>query len=288
MENTIILTLSLGAALAGNIIKKLYIKADNRFCGSFFYTFGVGLICATVLFIWGGLGEVSSFTLLLGVIFGLVTALQCVTNLLALQIGPLSYTSVIISFSTLISALSGVVWFGESIGILQIVGILLMLASFWLANGKDANGKRASIKWLILCSVAFFATGAIGILQKLHQSSPHKEELNAFLIVAFAVSSTLSGILFLFLQSRTRSEKKEMSTKKCSLMLLLLGLLAVGGFCVAVNNKFNLYLSGVIPSAVFFPLVNGGGLILTTLAALLIFRERLTVKQWIGVGLGIA
>lgn len=62
----------------------------------------------------------------------------------------------------------------------------------------------------------------------------------------------------------------------------------VSGACVAVNNKFNLYLSGVMDSAVFFPVVNGGGLVLTTLAAVLLFKEKLSKKQWIGVVLGIA
>ena len=60
------------------------------------------------------------------------------------------------------------------------------------------------------------------------------------------------------------------------------------GACVAVNNKFNLYLSGVMDSAVFFHIVNGGGLVLTTLAAVLLFKEKLSTKQWIGVVLGIA
>ena len=31
----------------------------------------------------------------------------------------------------------------------------------------------------------------------------------------------------------------------------------------------------------------GGGLVLTTLAAVLLFKERLSVKQWIGVAFGI-
>jgi len=41
-------------------------------------------------------------------------------------------------------------------------------------------------------------------------------------------------------------------------------------------------------SAVFFPIVNGGGLVLTTFAAVLLFKEKLSKKQWIGVVLGIA
>ena len=68
----------------------------------------------------------------------------------------------------------------------------------------------------------------------------------------------------------------------------MLGIMVAGGVCVAVNNKLNLYLSGVMDSAVFFPIVNGGGLVLATLAAVLLFREKLSKKQWIGVAFGIA
>ena len=56
--------------------------------------------------------------------------------------------------------------------------------------------------------------------------------------------------------------------------------LAVGGVLQAVNHKLNLYLSGVMDSAVFFPIVNGGGLVLTTLLAVPLFRERLAGRQW--------
>ena len=49
-----------------------------------------------------------------------------------------------------------------------------------------------------------------------------------------------------------------------------------------MDNRF-----GGMDSAVFFPIVNGGGLVLSTLAAVLIFKEKLNKKQWIGITLGI-
>ena len=86
--------------------------------------------------------------------FGAITALQGITNIAALQVGPMSYTSVIISFSTLISALSGVLFFDESLGWAQIVGIVLMLVSFILAAKSDSGEKKANVKWLFLCLIA--------------------------------------------------------------------------------------------------------------------------------------
>ena len=66
----------------------------------------------------------------------------------------------------------------------------------------------------------------------------------------------------------------------------MLVLFAIGGVTAALNNQFNLYLSGVMPSAVFFPIVNGGGLVLSTAASVLLFREKLSVRQWIGLAMG--
>lgn len=286
MENGILLTVSLVAALGGSIFKKLYTNRDSRLSGSFAYTAVGCLVAAAVLFAWGGFGKASLFTVLLGVLFGAVTALQGVTNMAALQVGPLSYTTVIISFSTLISALSGVLFFGESIGLWQIIGMALMLASFALANGGENGGKRANLRWLLLCVVAFLATGAIGVMQKIHQSSAFKEELNAFLVIAFAVSAFLSGVVALLLRKKESGSEENRNDRGG--MMLLIFLMLVSGVCVAVNNKLNLYLSGVIDSVIFFPVVNGGGLVLTTLASLLIFKERLRGKQWIGILHGIA
>ena len=62
--------------------------------------------------------------------------------------------------------------------------------------------------------------------------------------------------------------------------------MAVSGIAVALNNRLNLLLSGLLDSSVMFPVVNGGGLILTTLSATLLFRERLSGKQWIGMAIG--
>ena len=210
-------------------------------------------------------------------------------NIAALQVGPMSYTSVIISFSTLISALSGVLFFDESLGWAQIVGIVLMLVSFILAAKSDSGEKKANVKWLFLCLIAFAATGGIGVMQKVHQSSVYRNELNAFLIIAFVSSAVFCAIFALLLKRREglSTNEKEKRNKSRMLIWLLIGIMVINGACVAVNNKFNLYLSGVMDSAIFFPIVNGGGLVLTTLAAVLLFKERLSVKQWIGVAFGI-
>ena len=288
MGITYTLILSLAAALGVSIAKKYYADKNSMGISGGFIFNAVGcLFAAVILLCWGGFGPSSVFTIVLGVVFGVVTALQGITNIAALQVGPMSYTTVIISFSTLISALSGVMFFDEILGWAQIVGIVLMLASFVLAAKSDSSEKKANLKWLFLCLISFVATGGVGVMQKVHQSSEYREELNAFLIVAFVSSAILCTIFALLLKRNDRRSAADKNNANKKLFGCLLGIMIVNGACVAVNNKFNLYLSGVMDSAVFFPIVNGGTLVLTTLAAVLLFKEKLSKKQWIGVVFGI-
>ena len=54
-----------------------------------------------------------------------------------------------------------------------------------------------------------------------------------------------------------------------------------------MNNKLNLYLSGVIDSMLFFPLVNGGNIILATIMSFAVFHEKLSKRQWCGILVGM-
>lgn len=118
MNNAVLLIISLAAALGGNVVKKQYTdKKSNGFSGFFNFNAVSCAVATLVLPLWGGIGSVSWFTVLLGIVFGVVTALQGITNLFALESGPLSYTTVIISFSTLIPALLGIAFFGEEAGL---------------------------------------------------------------------------------------------------------------------------------------------------------------------------
>ena len=284
------LALSLTAGLVSNICRKYFtVKSSSGTSGRAVYSAITSVVAALILLLWGGFGTASLFTIWFGVLFGAVTAIQTIANVSAINCGPMSYTSIFISFSVLISALSGVLIFGEdSLEIIQIVGIALMLVSIVLsANGKS-DGKRINLKWFILSFIAFLLTGAIGIMQKIHQTSDYKAELSAFLVIAFVTSALISAIFAFIKRNKANvaaSESKSQGGKKIALTLL--SVMAVAGLCVAANNKFNLYLTGVLPTAIFFPIYNVGILILTTLSAIFIFKERLSLKQWIGVAIGI-
>lgn len=297
----LLFVLTLAANLTAAILQTRFARrTGGGMAALFLYTAASTAVGALAVFLLSGCRlQFSLFTTGLAFLFGMVVCLQQLTLLLALSRGPLSYTTVIVSLSTLITALSGVLFWQETLKPLQFLGIALMILCLILSVKKEPvkqekeTGKRALSGWLVLSLLSMALNGGVGILQKTHQSSVHREELPAFLVVAFVVSAVFSGFCCLFFTIRARRENKEprsgenaVRLPRCSSRLMVIFLIA--GVCVALCHCINLYLSGVVAAAVFFPIVNGGALMLTTLASLIFFRERLGVPQWLGLASGAA
>ena len=283
-----LLILSFVFCVIAYITNSLFAKKISS-TGSDYYFFMMvqALVCGTtILIISGGISKASSFSILFGVLFGAVCTFQTLTYLKALSIGPFSYTTVMVSLSTVIPTLSGLFW-GETISVAQIIGIVLMIICIALSPEKkeDTDAKKASTKWLVLSLVSTVLNGTIGVLQKIHQTSEHRDESPVFLISAFSVMIIIvvSILIARKIKYKDSGDAKISFRFKLSHILILLG----SGVALGVSHVVNLFLSGQLPAAVLFPIINICPLVLTTLAATVIFREKLSVKRWIGLAIGI-
>lgn len=233
----------------------------------------------------GSLCMPSAYTLCLGLVFGLATALCAILNMKALENGPLSYTGVICSCAMVIPALSGLAFFGESVSVSQYAGIVLMIVSFACAVDKSNDESGMTFKWMLLCLGSFLFSGSVGVMQKVHQSSPHKDELGIFLVIAFIVSAVFSTALSIFYK-RKQGDKITILQKGRIGKFIVVSIIC--GIGIALCNQINMYLAGVMESIIFYPVVNGAGMLLTSAAGLIIWKEKFTAKQWVGLATGAA
>ena len=225
----------------------------------------------------------SVFSVLLGAALAVANILSLEGLLQAQACGSFAYTSVIVALSAIIPSMSGPVLFGEKVTVSQFAGIGLMIICIILSPGNDGGERRAvNLKWLLFCTVAFVFSGAVGVVQKIHQNNAaHKAEMPALLLICFFVA--LSGIRLI--TERRRMKKSGESLNKLTLAVLLFP--AVSGLCFAFPHTINLFLSGRLASVVFFPTINLCPMLLTMLYAVFGFKERLTAKQWAGIAVGI-
>ncbi|MBR7098139.1 MAG: hypothetical protein IKC59_01875, partial [Clostridia bacterium] len=129
MPIPLLLVATLSANLLSNIFRTRFSRRkDVRSFDHHFFNTLVSLVsAATVLLLFHSRMTFSATTVFLGLLFGAVNAIQQITFSQALSIGTLSYTYMIMSMSTVLSALSGAVFWQEELDLLSVVGLALMV-----------------------------------------------------------------------------------------------------------------------------------------------------------------
>ena len=286
----ILLVVSLIFNVATGVAQKLYNKtAPAGRESNWFYNTCMGVACLVFILIYsidptaaepfGAITDFSFASAGLGILFGILVLAQSYTFMWALEIGPFSYTTVIVSLATLIASVSGL-FFGESIDLFQYFGMGIMVFCIIFSTDRNNGTRKSSLKWLVIALVSCLTNGFVGIMQKIHQSTEYKAQSTAFLVSAFAFMTAASALLWLYERKKSGKDRFDPNAKQIAFAL-------VSGATFAVPHIANLYLAGAMPSAVFFPIINTGGLILTLIAATLLFKEKLSRLQWIGIALGL-
>ncbi len=293
IPNAVLLPVTMASCLGNALLVNYFSKSISASSRSrFFYSFASSVVSALFLLFYSAFElKFSFYTLYVGVFFGIATAMMAIFMMAAVSIGPLSYTIVIVSSSAVITSLSGL-FFGEKITPLKWIGIVLMGICLVLAGlkPKGEEEKGFSLKWLFFSLMAAFSTVAVGFMQKIHQKSSHSDELPLLLFITFVFSAASSVILYLLARKKEDSvlAKCKSSDSRRRIIVITAVCFVTSGIALALNNIINLYLVGVMDSAVFFPIAEGGHLILCTLSGLILFRERLSRNQYIGLICGIS
>ena len=248
------------------------------------YLFNAVLSFGAVIFFLftGNVFRMSVFSFVMAFVFAIATIFAQVFLTLAMGCGPMSFSILFTYLGTMIiPTIYSMIFLGQMPGVFQWVGFGFMLLSVVLSVDLKQKGEHAmSVKWLILTLGGFVMWGLVGVCQQIHQSSTHANEINGFLFFSFIM---MTAILYLFFWvSKKRGEAQNYRVKsKASIFVLLMGLAT--GFI----NLINLYLAGVMPGIIFFPIASGGVIILSGLAAIIVFKEWLDKKQVAAVIAGV-
>ncbi|MBO5220671.1 MAG: hypothetical protein J6C52_14685 [Clostridia bacterium] len=276
----LLLTASVAVNVTGSSINNRFSKSGSETTADkFAYNLLASAAALAVVAIFGGSLRLSLTTFLLGILFGICNGCSFICRTFALAEGPMSLTLLIGSCGMLIPTVAGTIFWHEPISPLQIFGIALMLYALSLIMGvgtKPREGKL-SFRWILFSAGSFLCTGFISVMQKVQQSSAHPDERGGFLLTSFAVALAINGLMLL--ASGKKAAKRPGSQSAGGLLT---------GCCTGANHMLNLYLSGVIPAVIFFPLVNGGGILLSALVGRLLFGEVCSKRQYLGFALGLA
>ena len=213
-------------------------------------------------------------TLLYGVLFGVVTIIAQWCYTVALGKGPTSICAMVYSFGFIFPTVSGPIFWNESFGITTLIGLLIAVLAIIASAFTDKKGNKNGIGFIIPNIVAMVASGGLGILQKVHQQSADKHNLDGFLVIAFIIATLISLVMTLCVKDNAEKLKPSVFP-------------VLAGVCFGLASMVNTMLAGRMESTILFPTLNIGVMMACLVAGIVIFKEKPTKPQIIAFALGI-
>lgn len=216
-------------------------------------------------------------TFALGLLFIIVFNLMAATSQ---QLG-VSAASVATKMSLVIPVLVGVLIYKEELGAFKILGIVLALAAVYFASVKEKSTafKMAS---LLLPFLTFMGSGAIDAsLGYFQRELITPAELPLFSATVFACAAFV-GILFILFKSLKKPLKVKVNLRN-----------VLGGICLGILNYFSIYFllralqNNSLNSASIFTINNVAIVMFSTLFGILLFKEKISTKNWGGIILAV-
>lgn len=235
-----------------------------------FFMFVIAFIATVLARIWS-LSSVSAFSVMMAAFYGVFLVFGQTFLIKAMDFGSVSLSSLFYSFGFLLPTVAGVMLYKESVSLSQIISVLLIVLSLIITTERDG---KVSGKWFSLILIAFLCNGAVGIVQKIFRMSEFGHEQSGFMMLSFFFGAVAS---FIFMPKRNFSFPPKDFLKVVSGSGITLGLV----------NVINVYISGVLPSIIVFPGVNGGGIIASSVLARIFIGEKLSARKKIGIAVGI-
>lgn len=278
----IYLLLSILASTLIFVIFKVFERYDINVLHAIITNYVVAGACGIIAYKGdAGLSDLPSFswfyyTMALGALFIVIFNLMARTT----QQSGLSVVSVATKMSVVIPVIFGLLYYKESLGIYKGVGILLALVAVYLASIKSKSGFKINPKNLLLPLLVFLGSGVIDTsLKFLEEQFVVKEDIPLFSATIFAAAFGIGLVVLFFekLQGRFIFSFKNI----------------IAGIALGIPNYFSIYFlvkalrSDLLESSGIFTINNVAIVMLSTFIGILVFRERLSLKNWIGISLAI-
>jgi drug/metabolite transporter (DMT)-like permease len=187
-------------------------------------------------------------------------------------------TAVSSKMSVIIPVFLGVIIFGEVVSSIKIIGVVLVLCSFYLVFRKK-EGYKIKLSLLFLPLLLFLGNGTNDSVLKYAQYNYITNNFGYihYLTVAFSISFVL-GLSYLCIRLLL---KKEVFNAKSILAGIWLGT------CNWFSTLFFLKGLGTMDVSVFIPIFNAGLVSSAAFIGLLVFKESLSKINILGIILSI-
>ena len=224
--------------------------------------------------------DASPATILMGAANGFIIFMYNLGMIQAARRGPYAFQSIVMLFASIVVLMffSCIFW-GDSLSTLQLVGVLVMLASFVFLNMgglKYSNIKKGYYVWVI---VVFFTNGFYGVFMDAQQRN-YPAERNEMIIMTFLSCAVISVIYLLTSQRGHIKEAFTMSRKTAAFAVISS---ASAGFAIYIL----MILLAYVPGYILFTINNGSIMVLNVILCRIVLKEEMTKMSLVGIILAV-
>lgn len=251
--------------------------------GAYRYLLSGGMALVLLLFA-GGFSGVSLKALAISAIGAVALGSNLFFGLEALKSGAMVLSSMAGSAGLLLPCVFGIFMFDEPMSLMQLFGILLLIFSGWLLIGYSKKLKGSfTPRTMLLLIGSMLSNGFTMVAQKMFSKYLPDVSVSVFSFLAFGLVGVgmCVGLVPQLMKKEKREEIRELPK---ALWFYGAGLSTI----LLIINQLATIAAKVIPSAIMFPINDGGATIITALTGAVVFKEKLTARSVAGLALGIA
>lgn len=221
--------------------------------------------------------HITIFSVVMAVLFALLVISYIIIGFKIMENGNMSlYTLFLMAGGMTVPFVWGVVFWQEQISVWRVLGLFAIAGALVISN---SGGKKPDRRQILLCVAVFFLNGFASVVAKMHQISEAGGYVTSadFGILA-KVATCLLALLILSGKGTCVTQEKLPAGK----VVIISALSAVAG-----GLSFFLQLIGAVsvPATVLYPLITGGSVILSSLAGLIVYKEKITKSQWLAIAI---
>lgn len=211
-------------------------------------------------------------TWILGMIGGILFVLSLVCMQSSIASSGAIMTSAFSKLGLLVPLLLSILVFHEQPGILQYLGLIIVIVSIVIMNGTSKKEGNINLPFLI---IVLITNGLSDAMAKIYSTIGIPSEETVYMFLLFLCAAVLTTVLMITETKRTghKAELRDLAA----------------GICIGIPNYFSsiLLLRSLrsIPAFIVYPVFSSGTIMIVTAAGYYLFHEHLSQRQIIGLGL---
>ncbi len=262
------------AVIVSSLVAVLMRFSEKRVTNNFAMFMANYFVCALTAFILTPDKNVFApraglpFALCLGLVSGCLYLTCFVLLKQNIHLNGVMLSSVFMKLGVLVPVIMAIVFFRETPTVFQIVGFAAAVAAILIIYIEPGAQKQrfstTSLLLLLLLIVSGLTESMANIFEKLGESDLKDNFLFFNFLTAFLLSASITAI----------------KHKPVTITDILFGVMigVPNYFC----SRFLLLSLAELPAFVVYPIYNVGAIVLIGLAGMLVFKEKLSARKWIG------